>query len=281
MEESRRASGGMAEWFLRMLKGVFIGSGFILPGVSGGALAAVFGLYERMILFLANIFRGFWENVLFFLPVGLGAVGGIFVFSVFLSYFFNAAEMQLVWFFIGCIAGTLPALWEQAGREGRKVWHIGVTALSLAAALVFLRFIESAAGGGISLNLYTWSFAGALIGLGMIVPGLSPSNLLLFLQVYAPMTRGIAEFDLGVILPVAFGGMVTVLLFSRVMAFVFARAYSVLFHAVVGFVLASTVLIIPLDYDYFGWGGLSCFAAVILGILLAKWMTALEERHKV
>ncbi len=66
---------------LRFVKGMFIGSGFILPGVSGGALAAVFGMYERLISFLAHITKNFKENVLFFLPVGLGGVTGIFLLS--------------------------------------------------------------------------------------------------------------------------------------------------------------------------------------------------------
>lgn len=60
------------DWWLRFIKGIFIGSGFILPGVSGGALAAVFGIYERIILFLANLTKNFKDNVRFFFPVGLG-----------------------------------------------------------------------------------------------------------------------------------------------------------------------------------------------------------------
>ena len=58
---------GTREWFLRFVKGMFIGSGFILPGVSGGALAAIFGIYERIISFLAHITKDFKENVRFFL----------------------------------------------------------------------------------------------------------------------------------------------------------------------------------------------------------------------
>ena len=53
------------DWLLRFVKGMFIGSGFILPGVSGGALAAIFGIYERIISFLAHITKNFKENVLY------------------------------------------------------------------------------------------------------------------------------------------------------------------------------------------------------------------------
>jgi len=261
-----------------MLKGIFIGSGFILPGVSGGALAAVFGLYERMILFMANITKEFnfdliKKDLLFFLPVGLGATAGVFIFSVFLSYFFEVAEVPLTWFFVGCIAGTLPALWDQAAIKGRKASHIAVMLVSLVLALVFLRFVEAAAGGGLPLNPYSWVMSGSLIALGIIVPGLSPSNLLLFLQMYAPMTRGIANFDMSVIIPIAVGGLFTLVIFSRMMAFVFDKAYGLLFHAIIGFVLASTILIIPSEFSLLSAGALGA------GVLLAGWMCRLETRH--
>jgi len=268
-------------WLIRLLKGVFIGSGFILPGVSGGALAAVFGLYERMIMFLADMKKDFKANVIFFLPVGIGAIGGVFIFSVFLSYFFAAAEVQLTWFFIGCIIGTLPALWVQSAEHAeRKPIHIVVLIISLAAAVLFLRFVGAAAGGGVPLNIFTWAMAGGLIALGAIVPGLSASNLLLFLHMYAPMTNGIARMDFFVVIPIGIGAVVTVLAFSRLMALIFDRAHGLLFHAIIGFVLASTLLIIPLDYNYASVDGLLCFGTAILGILLAQWMCRLEERYQ-
>ena len=108
------------DWGLRFFKGMFIGSGFILPGVSGGALAAVFGMYERLISFLAHITRNFKENFLFFLPVGLGGVTGVFLLSFLVSFLLGAYETTILWFFVGCIAGTVPALWKESGKKGRN-----------------------------------------------------------------------------------------------------------------------------------------------------------------
>ena len=107
----------MVDWLVRFLKGALIGTGFILPGVSGGALAAVFGLYERIIGFIAHITREFVKNVLFFIPVGLGALVGMFVLAHPLSFFLVQYEAQVLWGFIGCILGTVPALWKQAGKR--------------------------------------------------------------------------------------------------------------------------------------------------------------------
>ena len=266
-------------WLLRLLKGVFIGSGFILPGVSGGALAAVFGMYERMIMFLANPIKNFRENFLFFLPVGLGGLGGVFIFSVLLSFFFETAETQLIWFFIGCIAGTFPSLWKQAGAEGRKNAHMAVLGLCLFGATFFLlhisRYVDGG-GSGIPLNPLTWAMAGGIIALGSIIPGLSPSNILLFLHLYAPMANGIASLDFGVILPLGAGAGAAVLLFSRFAAFLFKKAYAALFHGILGFVLASTLMIIPFDYNHLSLGGLMSIIAGALGIALGRWMCRLE-----
>ena len=61
----------------RFLKGVVIALGFILPGVSGGVLAAILGIYERMLRFMAHLTKNFKENLLFFLPVGIGGIVGM------------------------------------------------------------------------------------------------------------------------------------------------------------------------------------------------------------
>ena len=265
-------------WLIRLLKGIFIGAGFIVPGMSGGALMAVLGLYEQAITFIANITKDFRQNFFFFLPVGLGGVAGIFIFSVFLSFFFEVAEVQLIWFFIGCIVGTLPTLWAQAGSKGRKSSHLAILVLSFLIAFSFLNYISHTVGGSLPLNTLTWVMTGGLMGLSSIIPGLSTSNLLLFLQLYAPMTQGIANLDFGVIIPIGIGGVASVLVFSRFMVFLFTRAYSALFHAILGFVIASTILIVPFDYDYFSLNGLLSAGTAILGIFMGAWMCSLENK---
>lgn len=116
--KSHNTKSGGADWILRFVKGMFIGSGFILPGVSGGALAAIFGIYERIISFLAHITKNFKENVLYFIPVGLGGITGVFLLSFAVSFLLGAYETIILWFFVGCIIGTVPALWKEAGKKG-------------------------------------------------------------------------------------------------------------------------------------------------------------------
>ena len=268
------------DWFFRFVKGIFIGSGFILPGVSGGALAAVFGLYERMISFMAHLNVEFRKNFSYFLPVGLGALLGIFVLSFPISYFLENAEAEVLWFFVGCILGVLPALFKQATSRGRQPRHLAIMLVTTVLAYFFLANMQSLIGGSLPLNFCTWLLAGAIIGLGVIVPGLSPSNFLVYLNMYKPMTDGIKNLDIAVIAALFIGAAITVIALSRFMNWLFARIYTGLYHFVIGVVLASTLMIVPWRFDYLSARGFVCLLACVAGGALGLWMSRLEERYK-
>ncbi len=270
----------MADWFLRFFKGILIGSGFILPGVSGGALAAVFGVYEKIIAFFAHITKNFKENVFYLFPIGIGGLTGIFLFSFVVSYSLGAYETQILWLFIGCILGTLPTLWKQAGLQGRQKKHLFLMLASFIIGVIFLHYGEKMTGGHISQNIFTWFLSGALIGLGIIIPGFSPSNFILYLGLYKAMADGIKGLDFFVILPLFAGAGLTVLLLSKAVNFIFEKAYAGLFHLILGIILASTVMIIPTDFNYLTLGTFFCLFSCLVGIFIGKWMCDLEKKYK-
>jgi Predicted membrane protein len=280
MEKSQKQATRGNDWFLRFVKGMFIGSGFILPGVSGGALAAIFGIYERIISFLAHITKNFKENVLYFIPVGLGGITGVFLLSFAVSFLLGTYETIILWFFVGCIVGTVPALWKEAGKQGRSNRELIILAVSFLAGFLFL-WKGSSLFSEVPQNFWTWVIAGGLIGLGMIVPGLSPSNFLVYMGMYKAMSDGIKELNFGVIIPIAIGGLVTVLGLSKVMDYIFSKAYAQLFHFILGIVFASTVMIVPTDYIGFtGMNYFACFLLCVAGAGLGAWMSRLEEKYK-
>lgn len=268
------------DWLLRFVKGMFIGSGFILPGVSGGALAAIFGIYERIISFLAHITRNFKENVLFFIPVGLGGITGVFLLSFVVSFLLGTYETIILWFFVGCIIGTVPALWKEAGKKGRSKREIIILVVSFTLGFLFL-WKGSGLFSQVDQNFFIWIIAGGLIGLGMIVPGLSPSNFLVYMGMYKAMSDGIKDLNLSVIIPIGIGGIITVLGLSKVMDYIFSKAYPQLFHFILGIVFASTVMIIPTNYQGFTFAGYAgCVVLCLLGALLGAWMSKLEDQYK-
>lgn len=84
----------MLSWISKMIKGIVIALGFILPGISGGVLAAILGIYERMIRFLAHPFKNLKEDILYFLPVAIGMLLGIGLFHILLNISLNTIRFM-------------------------------------------------------------------------------------------------------------------------------------------------------------------------------------------
>lgn len=270
----------ITDWILRVFKGVLIGTGFILPGVSGGALAAIFGLYERMVSFMAHLTKDFKKNVLFFIPVGIGMLGGIVILSYPLSYCLEHYLVPTMWCFIGCIIGTFPALWQQAGKRGRKSGHYLIMAAAVIAGYLFLRSGESLFSSDIPQNFGTWMIAGAVIALGVLIPGLSPSNFLLYMGMYGSMVDAFKTLQLTTLIPIGIGGLACMLLLSKAVDKLFEFAYPVVFHIILGVVIASTMIIVPADTFAGPANVLISAVTCFLGILLGLWMSSLEEKYK-
>ncbi len=270
-------------WILQFFKGMLIGSGAILPGVSGGALAAIFGLYEPIINFLANIKKDFIKNVFYFLPVGLGALFGIFVLATPIDYGLLHYPVHVLWGFIGAIIGTLPSLYKEAGKEGRENKHILLAIITAIITFALLTYANRNLNIEVPQNTLSWLMAGGIFASGLIVPGLSPSNFLIYFNLYQPLTAGIRTLDFSIIIPVAIGAVVVVLVFSKLMRFVMDRAYATIFHFIFGVVIASTAIIAPSFELYQGFGFVDYFIVLfifILGIALGYWMGQLEEKYK-
>ncbi|KXU02763.1 MULTISPECIES: DUF368 domain-containing protein [Streptococcus] len=280
----------MISWLIRILKGIIIALGFILPGVSGGVLAAILGIYERMIYFLAHIRENFRDNVLYFLPVGIGTVLGIALFSLPVEYLLEHYKIIVLWGFAGAIIGTIPSLLNESVRESDRdrtdvIWFL-TTFLISGICLYFLNSFV----GTLPANFLTFILAGALIALGILVPGLSPSNLLLILGLYSPMLIGFKSLDiLGTFLPIGIGGLLALVIFSKSMHYALENYHSRVYHFIIGIVLSSTILILvpnPGNSESIHYANTSIITLVTaafffgLGTWLGAWMSQLEEKYK-
>ncbi|WP_261809722.1 DUF368 domain-containing protein [Levilactobacillus humaensis] len=274
----------------RFFKGVIIALGFILPGVSGGVLAAILGIYERLLGFMAHFRQNFKRDFWYFVPVGIGGIVGIALLSAPLEFLLAHAQVVVLWGFAGAIIGTLPALTQTASsktpRDGIDLVWFFATLIISGGLLCFMSDLF----GPLPANFGGFMVAGALIALGVLVPGLSPSNLLLILGLFTPMLTGFKNFDLlGVYLPIALGGILSMALFSKGMDYLIHRFHSRVYHFILGIVVASTILIlIPNSHaaESISYAGattgtlLASAAALVAGIALGYWMSQLEEKYK-
>ncbi|WP_024531554.1 DUF368 domain-containing protein [Streptococcus ruminantium] len=280
----------MASWISRIMKGMIIALGFILPGVSGGVLAAILGIYERLISFLANIRKDFKENFLYFVPVGIGGVLGIALFSFPVEFLLQHFQVPTLWAFAGAIVGTIPSLLKESITKSKRdtidwMWLIGTFIVS-----GLLLYNLSDLVGTLPANFASFVLAGALIALGVLVPGLSPSNLLLILGIYTPMLSGFKSLDLiGTFLPIAIGGGLAMIAFSKAMDYALKVYHSRVYHFIIGIVSSSTLLILipqvgnkeSISYvgtDFGIW--MISLVLFVLGAWLGYWMSKLEEKYK-
>ena len=94
-------------------------------------------------------------------------------------------------------------------------------------------------------NFGWYIFCGFCLALSVIAPGMSFSTLLMPLGLYTPFVEGIGHLDFNILIPAGIGALVTVILFAKAVNLLFEKHYSVAFHAIVGIVIAATIMIIP------------------------------------
>lgn len=228
---------------LWILQGFLVGLGAILPGVSGGTLCYVFGIYEPVLDTLTNPLKGikkYWFMLMF---VGIGGALGFVGFAGITEALLRWNTPVVLCVFIGLILGTVPELWRDSGEKGRNKYSIIALCVSFVFIVVLFYCCEHVWNISIPQNIWGYAICGVVWGLSFIIPGFSSSTLLLFFGIYGPMSAGIKSLDLKVIIPLGITMLATLLLLSKAMKAAFEKIHSIASHSVMGFVLATTLML--------------------------------------
>lgn len=236
----------VVRFLYRLVQGAFIGLGAVLPGISGGVLCVVFGIYKPIMELLSHPLKNFKTHVPKLLPVILGLVVGFLGIANLLSFFLEEYESQSLCLFIGLIAGMLPSLFREAGEKGRT--NGSYISLAMAAGIVFA-LLTGLKDNLVSIepNFFWYLLCGFCLALSVIAPGMSFSTLLMPLGLYTPFVDGIGHLDFGVLIPGGIGAILTVILLAKAVNALFEHFYSYAFHAIIGIVIAATFDIIPFE----------------------------------
>lgn len=255
----------------RVIQGALIGLGAVLPGISGGVLCVVFGIYKPIMELLSHPLRNFKNHVPKLLPVILGLGIGFLGIANLLSFFLEKYPAPSVCLFVGLIVGMMPSLFREAGEQGRSKGS--AVSLFVAMAVVFALLIGLQFSDIEIVPNFAWYlFCGFCLALSVIAPGMSFSTLLMPLGLYTPFVDGIGHLDMSVLIPGGIGALVTVILLAKAVNALFERFYSLAFHAIIGIVIAATVMIIPYQSFAVSVGqcvvNLVCLAVGIVAALL-------------
>lgn len=259
----------MFHFILKVLQGSLVGLGAVLPGISGGVLCVIFGIYKTIMEFLAFPFKRLKSHFPKLLPYGIGFVIGFLGVSKVLAFLLETYPAPSVCVFIGLIGGMMPSLFKEARKKGTtKASYISMVigAVVIFALLTGLKFLEIT----IAPNFAWYIFCGFCLALSLIAPGMSFSTLLMPLGLYTPFVDGIGDLNFSILIPGGIGALVTIILLSKAINTLFDRHYSVSFHAIIGIVIAATVMIIP--FQSFTISATSCIVNVICivcGVVIA------------
>lgn len=268
------------QFLVKVLQGTLIGLGAVLPGVSGGVLCVIFGIYKPVMELLAEPVRNLKTHVPKLLPTIIGGAIGFLGIANLLAVVLERYPAPSVCLFIGLIAGMLPALVREAGKQGVTTASYVSMYVAMAAVFVLLAVLKV-----LSVEIvpdFGWYvFCGFCLALSVIAPGMSFSTLLMPLGLYEPFVAGIGSLDFAVLLPGGIGGLATVILFSRAVNSLFIKHYSVAFHAIIGIVTAATIMIIPFESFLASPKNLvSNLLCILLGIWCAGALDKLNQRYE-
>ncbi len=269
--------------FLYALQGAIVGIGAILPGVSGGVLLAAFGLYEPMMEILTEPKKNLKKHIPVFLPFVIGWAGGFMLFSLLIGALLNKYFDIATMLFFGLVCGTIPELFKKSESADSKMsWTPFVISLS-ASYIVFhvMTLLEGGAETGIVApqNFLSFLFCGFMWGVSLIVPGMSSSPVLQYLNLLEPLTSGIGALNLRVLIPFIIGIAVTVLLFARLVNMLFKNHYALISRIILGFVISSSLNTLPASFRS-GWSMVISLVCFVLGFVIAAAMDKAESKQR-
>ncbi|MBO4741690.1 MAG: DUF368 domain-containing protein [Bacteroidales bacterium] len=244
----------MKKWILLFFKGMAMGASDVVPGVSGGTIAFITGIYERLIhaiksinfanlkLFFKGQFKEFWQNIDgWFLVCVVAGIGVSFLSLAKLITMLLNAYPQYVWsFFFGLILASTIFV----GRDVKWNWKT-ILAFILFAVLSF--FITSPENSPLAENDSYWYIflCGAVAICAMILPGISGSFILVLLGQYTFMLTALTELQIAVILVFAAGALIGIVSFSHVLNWLFTHFKQITLAALTGFMFGSLNKIWP------------------------------------
>ena len=235
------------------VKGVAIGVSMIIPGLSGGTLAVLMNIYDKILEAITGIFKHFKESLLLLLPLVIGAVIG-FVGLVFpINYGLSHFPLIIVSLFVGFIIGGLPSIYKKV--QGKENWIsilIGLIALGITISLCFIKTNDSIDIR--NLNVGTWFYlflSGIIASIALVAPGISGSMTLMVLGVYVHLMGVLKEIlsftnlwnNSMILLPLALGLIIGFIFMSFFMKYMLKNHETSTYFALIGFIIGSIVSI--------------------------------------
>lgn len=239
-----------------LIKGLAMGAADVVPGVSGGTLAFILGVYERFLAALTAInlkalnllrkgrWRTCWQHIdgTFLSILFSGILISIFSLAGAINYLLEHRPVPLWALFNGLILGALPYLLQPIRFNLKRVLLLGVGVV-FAASISFLTPVQT------NPAAWVFFFAGFIAICAMLIPGISGTFLLLLMGMYAPVVAAVSDLNVTLLVIFASGCVAGLILFSRVLTALLQRFQDSTLALLCGIVIGAFVRLWPWQID--------------------------------
>ncbi len=243
----------MQDKLVLFFKGMVLGVAFIIPGVSGGTLAVLLGIYEDLIEAMCNFYKGFSnfkKYVLYLIPIMLGVVFSIGVCARLIEFGLSKAPIITMLVFVGLIIGGIPKLFKDVGKKpGIKE----ISGMLVGIVIVLLMLIVDKGTKSVSfsdmnmLGYVLLVLVGMLASATMVIPGISGSFTLMLIGYYEPILNTVNSLtsfnnvgsNLLIILPFLLGVVVGIVGIAKIIEFCLRKYHVMTYYVIIGFVISS------------------------------------------
>lgn len=266
----------LLEYAKYFICGIVFGTANVIPGVSGGTMLVVFGVFDRLTEAISGI-KNIFKNFAFLVTFALGAGGGILLSAKVIGSMFETYAIQTNMFFIGLILGGVPLILK-LGTSEKKVKPLCIvpflTAMAVVIALtvlekldIFTMTAENITGFDAVFSLKMFVCA-AIAAVTMIIPGISGSFMMMLLGVYETIIGALNDWNFYVIIPFALGAVVGIIFGAKLISILIKKNKLMVYSAIMGMVIGSVYAILPDGFGFNLQSGYG-FAFMLVGVLAA------------
>lgn len=267
--------------FKNIINGIFIGVSNVIPGVSGGTVAVILGIYETLINSVKNIRHDFKKNIMYLIQIGIGAVIGILLFSSMISTLLDRYTIAVNYFFVGLVIGSISLLFSKF--KDKKVSLNKISGFILGIGFVFMvstignmMSVDSAESIKTGLSAYlTLGFAGFIAAFTMLLPGVSGSLTLVMLGMYDDFVNAVSTFNIPVLFVCGIGVLIGILVTVKLISYLLKKYNDITYAAILGLVAGSILIIVfsnPVGSSF-----IVALISVVVGALITAILSKLSN----
>lgn len=238
----------------------------LVPGVSGGSMAMILSIYDRLIEAVSSFFKDIKSNALFLFVFVLSAGAGMLLLARPILSLLESYPKAMGFFFIGAVAGGIPAIYNQAQIKSFSWKYVLYMASGMLVVAMLSMMPTDVLETSVSGEKTTFVFliiAGLVAAAALILPGISVSYLLLIMGMYHELMRAISELDMTFLIPMGLGLLVGIILLTKGLNFFMTRYPQAAYLIILGFVFGSLAEVFPGVPTGTEW--VLCIVAVLVG----------------